>query len=132
MICKTMIGKTTIPKRVVSKSFLSAARVCLFAVSFALIAFASSETPHCSRVPASNLVAPGTQSDDPATRSGPEQFKPVADACSDSIAGCADPVKHIGTQNGCACFACGYGTPNQHSICTRDAKDKDTLFRRAR
>ena len=131
MICKTMIGKTVIPKRVVSKTFLSAARVSLFVVSFALIAFASSETPHCSRVPAGNSLAPVTQSDDP-TRSGPEQFKPVADACSDSIAGCADPVKHIGTQNGCACFACGYGTPSQHSICTRDAKDKDTLFRRAR
>jgi hypothetical protein len=119
-------------KRVVSKTFARAARVCLFAVSFALIAFARSETPHCSPVPAGNRVAPVTQSDDTATRSGPEQFKPVADACSDSIAGCADPVKHIGTQNGCACFACGYGTPNQHSICTRDAKDKDALFKRAR
>jgi hypothetical protein len=120
-----MIGKTMI-----SKTFVLAARMALCAVSFALTALASSETPHCGRVPAGNSVVPITQSDDLASRSGPEQFKPVADACADSIAGCADPVKHLGTQNGCACFACGYGTVNQHSICTRDAKDKDTLFKR--
>jgi hypothetical protein len=126
MICQTMICQTMI-----SRTFLTAARLGLFAVSFALIAFASSQTPQCGRLPPGNSIAPVVQSDDPVSRSGPEQFKPVADACSDSIAGCADPVKHLGTQSGCACFACGYGTPNQHSICTREPKDKDSLFKRA-
>jgi hypothetical protein len=116
----------------ISKTIAAAACLCLFAACFTLIAFARSETSDCSRNSTGKNLAPMMQSDDPVSRAIPEQFNPVADACSDSIAGCADPVKHLGTQNGCACFACGYGTANQHSICTRDAKDKDSLFKRAR
>ena len=112
----------------ISKTFLTAASMCGFAFSFALMAFAGGEKPHCNQ---GQTLTPAMQSDDPLSLSGP-QFTPVTDACADSIAGCDDPVKHIGTQNGCACFACGYGTAKQHSICTRDPKDKESLFKRAR
>jgi hypothetical protein len=116
----------------ISKTIAAAACLCLFAACFSLIAFARSESSGCRRASTGKSVPPIMQTDDPASLSAPEQFKPVEDACSDSIAGCTDPVKHLGTQNGCACFACGYGTASQHSICTRDAKDKDSLFKRAR
>lgn len=50
--------------------------------------------------------------------------------CSDSIKDCkkprdfnsADPV------DGCACFDCEKGTPNQHLKCTKDEVDKKTMF----
>lgn len=123
----------------IPKTFASA--VCLGLC--ALITFASSETADRSRIaagralPAAEAVAPILEPDDgivvQASRAQVAAFPPPApDACSDSIANCADPVKHLGTQRDCACFACGYGTPSQRSICTRNAADKDALFRRAR
>lgn len=121
----------------IPKTFASA--ICLGL--FALIAFASSETPDHSRIAARRGAAPALAavqpilepSDGVVVRSGGAQFAAFApDACSDSIANCSDPVKHLGTQNDCACFACGYGTASQRTVCTRNPADKDALFRRAR
>jgi hypothetical protein len=134
----------------IPKTFASA--ICLGL--FALIAFASSEMPDRSRIAARRSAAPALQtvqpspepSDDIVVRSGVrcglvqsglvqsggEQFAQSAPACSDSIANCNDPVKHLGTQNDCACFACGYGTANQRSVCTKNPADKEALFKRAK
>ena len=121
----------------IPKTFASA--ICLGL--FALIAFASSETPDRSRIAARRGAAPALEAVQPildptdgiVVRSGGAQFAAFApDACSDSIANCSDPVKHLGTQNDCACFACGYGTASQRTVCTRNPADKDALFRRAR
>lgn len=121
----------------IPKTFASA--ICLGL--FALIAFASSETPDHSRIAARRGAAPALAavqpilepSDGIVVRSDGAQFAAFApDACSDSIANCSDPVKHLGTQNDCACFACGYGTASQRTVCTRNPADKDALFRRAR
>jgi len=103
---------------------------------FALIAFASSETPDRNRIAAVRGAAPGLEvvqpSDDIVVRSGGEQLVASVPACADSIASCGDPVKHLGTQNDCACFACGYGTATQHSVCTKNPADKEALFKRAK
>lgn len=116
----------------IPKTFVSA--ICLG--FFALIAFASSATPDGNRIAAGRVAAPVLEAVQPSdgivVRSGGTQFAASAPACSDSIANCNDPVKHLGTQNDCACFACGYGTANQRSVCTRNAADKETLFKRAR
>jgi hypothetical protein len=107
---------------------------------FALIAFASSEMADRGRIAARRSAAPALEAAQPSdgvvvpsrVLSGGEQFAQSAPACSDSIANCNDPVKHLGTQNECACFACGYGTPKQRSVCTRNPADKDALFKRAK
>jgi len=117
---------------------------------FALIAFASSETPDRSRIAAGRTAAPALDAVRPSdgvvirsgvarsgirsgvVRSSLERLAQSAPACSDPIANCSDPVKHLGTQNDCACFACGYGTPKQRSVCTRNPADKDALFKRAK
>jgi hypothetical protein len=136
----------------ISKTFASAICVGLFA----LIAFASSATPDCSRIAALTSAAPDLETARPIfelsdgivvrsyvhsyvrsyvpsdVRSGGAEFTASAAACSDSIANCGDPVKHLGTQNECACFACGYGTGSQHTVCTQNAADKEALFKRAR
>ena len=57
---------------------------------------------------------------------------PPQNSCSDSIVNCKDPVKYLGSQGDCACFACEYATAAQHSVCTNVAADKETLSRRAR
>jgi hypothetical protein len=117
---------------------------------FALIAFASSETPDRSRIAAGRGAAAVLEAVRPSdgvvirsgvvrssirsgvVRSSGEQLAQSAPACSDPIANCSDPVKHLGTQNDCACFACGYGTPKQRSVCTKNPADKDALFKRAK
>lgn len=120
----------------IPKTFVSATCLGLFA----LIAFASSETPDRNRIAAVRGAAPGLEAVQPSddlvvrsgVRSGGEQLVAFAPACADSIANCGDPVKHLGTQNDCACFACGYGTATQHSVCTKNPADKDALFKRAK
>jgi hypothetical protein len=120
----------------IPKAFASA--ICLGLL--ALIAFASGEAPDRSRSAARRGAAPVLETVQPIrepsdgifVRSGGAQFAAFADACSDSIANCSDPVKHLGTQNECACFACGYGTANQHTVCTQNGADKDALFKRAK
>jgi len=57
---------------------------------------------------------------------------PQADACADPIDQCHDPVKYLGTNVNCACFACEYGKAAQHNVCTQKQPDKDTLLRRSR
>ncbi len=80
-----------------------------------------------------NLAHPILQSDLVVPPAAFLAFAPQpGDSCSDSIANCRDPVKYLGSQNGCACFACEYATSTQHNICTRNTADRDTLFRRAR
>jgi hypothetical protein len=54
------------------------------------------------------------------------------DACADPINQCHDPVKYLGANDNCACFACEYGRTTQHNVCTRKQTDKDTLLRRSR
>lgn len=54
------------------------------------------------------------------------------DACADPIDQCHDPVKYLGANGNCACFACEYGRSTQHNICTQKQTDKDTLLRRSR
>jgi hypothetical protein len=120
----------------IPKTFVSANCLGLFA----LIAFASSVTPDHNRIAARRGASPVMEAVQPSgivvrsgvVPSGGEQFVASAPACSDSIANCSDPVKHLSTQNECACFACGYGTPNQRSVCTRNPADKEALFKRAK
>ena len=128
-----------IPKTIV---FVSA--ICLGL--FALIAIASSATPDRGWIAAGGSAAPAVEavqaSDDiviragrvrsGVTRSGGEQLVASAPTCSDKIDNCSDPVKHLGTQNDCACFACGFGTPKQRTVCTRNPADKEALFKKAK
>lgn len=51
--------------------------------------------------------------------------------CSDSIKNCKLPVKYTGSQGDCACFACEYGKPAQHYVCTKNKSDKDKLMKQA-
>ena len=120
----------------IAKTFASA-----FALGFC--ALATSYAPVQSAIPSRRPVAQAVElqpilepSDSVIARSGPARFAPfpapAASACSDSIANCSDPVKHLGTQNDCACFACAYGTASQRTVCTRNPADKDALFKRAK
>ena len=54
------------------------------------------------------------------------------DACSDSVDNCNDPVKYMGSNGDCACFACEYGKQTQHNVCTKNQRDKEKLFKRAK
>jgi hypothetical protein len=54
------------------------------------------------------------------------------DACADPIDQCHDPVKYLGANDNCACFACEYGRTTQHNVCTNKQADKDILLRRSR
>lgn len=53
-------------------------------------------------------------------------------ACSDATGDCGDPVKFLGKQNGCACFACRYATANQKTVCTTDPNAQQDLMKRAK
>jgi hypothetical protein len=53
------------------------------------------------------------------------------DACSDPIDKCNNPVKYLGSNGDCACFACEYRKASQHNICTKSESDKRTLLQRA-
>jgi len=57
---------------------------------------------------------------------------PQTDACADPIGQCHDPVKYLGANGSCACFACEYGRSTQHNVCTQKQTDKDILLRRSR
>ncbi len=80
-----------------------------------------------------DLAHPVLQGDLVVARAGSLALAPPSgDSCSDSIANCKNPVKYLGSQNGCACFACEYATSTQHNICTRNTTDRDALFKRAK
>jgi hypothetical protein len=48
--------------------------------------------------------------------------------CADPIDKCKKPIKYLGSNGDCACFACEYGKATQHNICTQSKKDKETLL----
>lgn len=48
--------------------------------------------------------------------------------CSDSIKDCKPPRDYNSENDGCTCFDCEKGTPNQKMVCTRDETDVKTLF----
>jgi len=48
--------------------------------------------------------------------------------CADPIDKCKKPIKYLGSNGDCACFACEYGKSTQHNICTQNKKDKETLL----
>jgi len=51
-----------------------------------------------------------------------------AEGCNDPIDNCKKPIKYLGSNGECACFACEYGKATQHNVCTQDKKDKETLL----
>ena len=61
-----------------------------------------------------------------------ELASPPQDACADPIDKCNNPVKYLGSNGDCACFACEYGKTTQHNICTKNEADKRTLLQRSR
>jgi hypothetical protein len=86
----------------------------------------------------SRLVQPRHQCDDTGAKQGvlwaftaPELLLAAQDACSDPIDKCSDPVKYLGSNGDCACFACEYGRPTQHNVCTKNESDKKKLSQRA-
>lgn len=54
--------------------------------------------------------------------------KAAPEGCSDPIDKCKKPIKYLGSQKDCACFACEYGKATQHNVCTQNVKDKQTLL----
>ena len=53
------------------------------------------------------------------------------DACADAIDKCKQPVKYLGSNDDCSCFACEYGKPTQQNICTKNESDKKHLLKMA-
>jgi hypothetical protein len=53
-------------------------------------------------------------------------------SCSDPIDKCNDPVRYLGADGDCACFACEAGRPSEHNVCTQIQADKDKLLKRAK
>ena len=52
--------------------------------------------------------------------------------CVTSPKVCKAPVKYLGERDGCACFTCEYGKPNQFITCSADANEKVRLMTLAR
>jgi len=48
--------------------------------------------------------------------------------CSQPPTSCAKPVKWLATKKNCSCFACEYGKPAQHTICTSNKEVKLALL----
>jgi len=119
-------------------------RTCAVPIIALLCALITPVHPQCS-APAKIEVPPGEMaalevthpniSGDVLSGAGSVEsmaFVPPPDSCSDSIATCKDPVKYLGTQNGCACFACEYATSTQHTVCTRNSADRNVLLKRSK
>jgi hypothetical protein len=49
--------------------------------------------------------------------------------CSKPPRTCNKPVKWIGDQKECSCFACEYGKPSVYVVCTKDKETKSSLLR---
>lgn len=107
---------------------------------FALLAFACSETPphdpngfQSTMAKARETGPPILANDEPVIAFSRAQYLAFAsNSCSDSIANCADPVKYLGMQKECACFACGYGTAGQRTVCTKNPDDRKALLKRSK
>lgn len=48
-----------------------------------------------------------------------------ASSCSDSATDCKRPVKYIGDNKGCSCFACEYGRKTQKILCSNSPAEKN-------
>lgn len=48
--------------------------------------------------------------------------------CSDPIPRDCAAVRYLGEIDGCACFVCNPGSPNEQNVCTRDRRLKDELM----
>jgi hypothetical protein len=48
-----------------------------------------------------------------------------AQSCSDSVANCKTPVKFLGDNKGCSCFACEYGKKTQRILCSNNIAEKN-------
>jgi len=113
----------------------------VFVGLFALLAFACSETRERGPIGFQSTVANGQEAAPPITLGnddivigfgGAKFAASASNSCSDSIANCADPVKYLGMQKECACFACGYGTAGQRTVCTKNPDDRKALLRRSK
>jgi hypothetical protein len=49
--------------------------------------------------------------------------------CSKPPQSCNKPVKWIGDQKDCSCFACEYGKPSMYIVCTSNKETKSALLR---
>jgi hypothetical protein len=47
------------------------------------------------------------------------------ESCSDSASGCKAPVKYLGDNKGCSCFACEYSKKTQKILCATDSAEKN-------
>ena len=76
-------------------------------------------------------VVPRTVSAGPFSAIACDKLAPAALAsapCNDPIEKCRKPIKYLGANGNCACFACEYGKSTQKNICTDNLKDKQTLL----
>jgi hypothetical protein len=48
-----------------------------------------------------------------------------AQSCSDPVASCKTPVKYLGDNKGCSCFACEYGRKTQKILCSNNIAEKN-------
>ena len=48
-----------------------------------------------------------------------------AQSCSDSVGNCKAPVKYLGDNKGCSCFACEYGKKTQKILCSNNIAEKN-------
>ena len=69
-----------------------------------------------------------TSNYDSSRSHGIEEINCQSDDCSDSIKDCKFPRVFNSENDGCACFDCATGTPDYRFVCTKDKKDKETLF----
>ena len=48
-----------------------------------------------------------------------------AESCSDSTVNCKAPVRYLGDNKGCSCFACEFGKKTQKILCSKDQTEKN-------
>lgn len=94
------------------------------------VAVSGTDAPVPLKAQSGHCAATRAVSDQPPAFSGAALSQ--TDSCSDPIDKCRNPVKYLGANDDCACFACEYGTSTQHNVCTKKQSDKDALLRRAR
>jgi hypothetical protein len=49
----------------------------------------------------------------------------TVEACGDSATDCKSPVKYLGDNKGCSCFACEYGKKTQRVLCSNNEAEKN-------
>jgi hypothetical protein len=73
------------------------------------------------------LLAPFTGTYSGVATQDPPETQGV-ESCSDPVIECKPPVRYLGDNKGCACFACEYGKKAQKILCSKDPAEK-TKFR---